>query len=300
MSVQLGIAPCSWGVWFPDDEKQTPWNRCLDKIQEAGYHAIELGPWGYLPNQYEPLKEELAKRNIDLVATTLMDDLTSNENVDKMIAQLDDMAKLQVQFSTAKYVVLIDATYTDLFTGELIRPKELNDEEWDAFIHNIKRIKDYAKENYGLETVYHPHGETHVETEEQIERLLKDTDIQLCFDTGHHVYSGGDPLSFIKKHHDRIGYLHIKNCDVNVKKKMQEANWSLAEAVKENIFCEPDKGVVDTKAIMKVLNEANFDGWAIVEQDMYPAPFDKPLPIAKRTREYLESVGMVSDISQNV
>jgi inosose dehydratase len=300
MSVHLGIAPCSWGIWFPEDDKQTPWNRCLDEIEEAGYHAIELGPWGYLPNQYERLKEELDKRNIDLVATTLMDDLTSAENVDKMIAQLDEMAKLQVQFSTAKYVVLIDATYTDLFTGELIRSKDLNDEEWDGFIHQINRIKNYAKEKYGLETVFHPHGETHVETEEQIERLLKDTDIQLCFDTGHHAYSGGDSLAFIKKHHERIGYLHIKNCDANVKDIKQASNWSLAEAVKENIFCEPDQGVVDINAIMEVLEEVNFDGWAIVEQDMYPAPLDQPLPVAKRTRKYLESTGMVNGISQSI
>lgn len=300
MSVKLGVAPCSWGIWFPEDEKQTPWNRCLDEIQEAGYHAIELGPWGYLPNQYESLKEELEKRNIDLVATTLMDDLTSDENVAQMITQLDEMAALQTKFTTAKYVVLIDATYTDLFTGELLRPKELNDEEWKGFIRNINRIKDHAKEKYGLETVYHPHGETHVETDEQIERLLQDTDIQLCFDTGHHVYSGGDALEFIKKHHARISYLHIKNCDAQVKAQKQQANWSLAEAVQENIFCEPDQGVVNVKEVMEVLTEVNFDGWAIVEQDMYPAPFDQPLPIAKRTREYLESVGMVHHIHQKI
>ena len=36
----------------------------------------------------------------------------------------------------------------------------------------------------------------------------------------------------------------------------------------------------------------NYDGWACVEQDMYPAPFDKPLPIAKRTREYLREIGI--------
>ena len=36
----------------------------------------------------------------------------------------------------------------------------------------------------------------------------------------------------------------------------------------------------------------NLDGWAIVEQDMYPTPFDKPLPIAKRTRAYLREIGI--------
>jgi sugar phosphate isomerase/epimerase len=49
----------------------------------------------------------------------------------------------------------------------------------------------------------------------------------------------------------------------------------------------PNAGEVDMKAFFKVLREVDFDGWAIVEQDMYPAPFHKPSPIAKRTIEYL-------------
>ena len=147
-----------------------------------------------------------------------------------------------------------------------------------------------------MEVIYHPHGETHVETEEQIERLLEDSDIGLCFDTGHHAYAGGDPLTFIEKHHERIRYLHIKNCDAHVKKKKLENGWSLSEAVQENIFCEPDVGTVNMEAIMKFLTKVDFDGWAIVEQDIYPAPFDKPLSIVKHTREYLEYIGMTNRI----
>ena len=42
MQVHVGSAPDSWGVWFPADEKQTPWERCLDEIAEAGYWRIGL------------------------------------------------------------------------------------------------------------------------------------------------------------------------------------------------------------------------------------------------------------------
>jgi len=48
----------------------------------------------------------------------------------------------------------------------------------------------------------------------------------------------------------------------------------------------------DYLALRDVLEEVDFNGFAIVEQDMYPAPFDKPLPIAKRTRAYLREIGM--------
>ena len=57
-------------------------------------------------------------------------------------------------------------------------------------------------------------------------------------------------------------------------------------------FCEPSKGAVDFIAFRDMLNEIGYEGWGIVEQDMYPAPLDKPRPIAKRTRAYLRQIGM--------
>jgi inosose dehydratase len=292
MEVKIGTAPDSWGIWFPENEKQIDWERCMNEMAESGYQGIELGPWGYLPNEYEKLKNELEKRNLELTATTLVGDLMSKEKTREMMDLLDEMAKLQLQFESAKYVVLIDDCYTDLFTGNLVRPRTLNDAEWSNFINNILKIRDYAKIQYGLEVVFHPHAQSHIETEEQIQRLLDDTDINLCLDTGHHAYADGDPVAFMKKHHKRIPYLHVKSCDLKVREKMQRENWPFAKAVSNDIMCEPELGVVDMKAFVEVLESIDFKGWAIVEQDMYPAPFDKPFPIAKRTREYLKVIGM--------
>jgi hypothetical protein len=51
-------------------------------------------------------------------------------------------------------------------------------------------------------------------------------------------------------------------------------------------FFELEEGLVDFCALRDVLKEINHTGWAIVEQDMYPVSFDKPLPIANRNRRY--------------
>ena len=58
------------------------------------------------------------------------------------------------------------------------------------------------------------------------------------------------------------------------------------------VFSDLSEGVVDFPALRDILSEVNYDGWATVEQDMYPAPFDKPLPIAKRNRAYLREIGL--------
>ena len=60
----IGTAPDSWGVWFPDDPQQTPWERFLDEVAESGYKWIELGPYGYLPTDPARLAEELKQRDL--------------------------------------------------------------------------------------------------------------------------------------------------------------------------------------------------------------------------------------------
>ena len=67
----IGTAPDSWGVWFPDDPQQTPWERFLDEVAESGYKWIELGPYGYLPTDPARLAEELKQRDLQISAGTV-------------------------------------------------------------------------------------------------------------------------------------------------------------------------------------------------------------------------------------
>jgi inosose dehydratase len=96
----------------------------------------------------------------------------------------------------------------------------------------------------------------------------------------------------MKRHHRRIPYLHLKSVDPAMQKKVEAEKIPFAIAVGQDMFCEPSRGTVDFTRLRDVLQEINFSGWGIVEQDMYPAPFDKPLPIAKRTRAYLREIGL--------
>jgi inosose dehydratase len=68
-------------------------------------------------------------------------------------------------------------------------------------------------------------------------------------------------------------------------------NGLFVNAVGMGVFCEPDKGTVDFASLSRVLDEVGFDGWAIVEQEMYPAAYDQPLPIAKHSRSYFRQIG---------
>ena len=95
-----------------------------------------------------------------------------------------------------------------------------------------------------------------------------------------------------RSHHERITYLHLKSIDRDVQRRIDEDGTPFAVAVQQDMFVEPSEGAVDFLAFRDALREIEFDGFAIVEQDMYPAPFDKPLPIASRTRQYLREIGI--------
>ena len=294
MNITVGIAPDSWEIWFSNDPKQVPWQRFLDEVVQAGYEWTELGPYGYLPTGVAVLRSELSRRGLKVCASAVMGNLENPSAWPRLEKEVLWTGELLAALD-AKFLVLIDDTYTDLFTGTLVVPPRLDAEAWKRLIDTTQKVADIVRDRFRLTLVYHPHVESHVEHEDQIETLLAQTDpslVNLCLDTGHHAYCGGDPVSFMRRHHKRIPYLHLKSVDWEKREQAEKDKTPFAMAVAGDVFCEPATGVVDFSAFLEVLREINYEGYAIVEQDMYPAPFDKPLPIAQRTRTYLREIGM--------
>ena len=143
----------------------------------------------------------------------------------------------------ARFIVLIDDVYTNLQTGEQERPKELDDAAWARLIDTTNRAQERAAA-YGLQVVYHPHADTHVENHRQMERFLADADpsVMLCLDTGHDAYTGGDPIAFFEKHHERIPYLHLKSIRGDLREQVHREGIPFATAVGQGMFCEPVRG----------------------------------------------------------
>ncbi len=293
MNIRIGTAPVSWGVWFPSDPNQPHWHLFLDQAAEAGYEWIELGPAGYMPANPETVKAELSAHGLRACGQVVMRHL---EDV-SLWPQIEQEARTVCEAlasMNARFLILIDDAYTDLNTGEVKIDPELDDAAWHRLVETLVKVASLARDEFGLTMVFHPHADTHVQTEEQIERLLDETDpvdVALCLDTGHHAYCGGDVLDFYERHSDRIGYLHLKNVDAEIRESVARESTPFAKAVGRGVFVEPDRGWVDFDGLIAKLREKDFDGWAVVEQDIYPAPFDKPLPIARRTRAYLREAG---------
>ena len=143
MAIKIGIAPDSWGVWFPasdpNNAKQPQWWRCLDEMKVAGYEGCEIGPWGYMPND-DPkvLKNAMDARGLTLVGATEGGNFLDDAAVEGMLKDIDDISKLLKAFPSAKYIVLLPPMYTNLATGELEMNPELTNEEWATYCKNVQ------------------------------------------------------------------------------------------------------------------------------------------------------------------
>ena len=181
MAITVGSAPDSWGIWFPSEPRQTPWNRCLDEIAAAGYEWTELGPYGYLPTDPKVLRQEMDRRGLKVTGSFIQAHLDRPEEAWLVIEkQLRGWGPIFNELG-AKFLVLIDETYTNLFTGEPLASPRLDAASFQRLIDTTHRLARVAKEDYGLQLAFHPHAETHVEYADQMEAFLERTDPDLVF-----------------------------------------------------------------------------------------------------------------------
>jgi inosose dehydratase len=293
MTIRVGTAPDSWGVWFPDDPAQTPYTRFLDEAAAAGYQWIELGPYGYLPTDPRQLLDELESRGLRLSAGTAFERLHQDDSWGAVWSQVEDVAKLTAAVG-GTHVVVIPQLWRDPTSGRQLEPRQLSDEQWRRKTEGMNRLGREMYEKYGVRAQYHPHADSHVDTEERIFRFLDCTHsdhVSLCLDTGHVSYCGGDNLNIITNYADRIGYLHLKQVDPYVRATVKAEDLPFGEAVRLGAMTEPPRGIPDLPPLLRAVERLGIDVFAIVEQDMYPCPPDVPLPIARRTRTYLSSCG---------
>lgn len=290
----IGSAPDSWGVWYADDPRQTPWERFLDEVAGAGYTRIELGPYGYLPTDPSQLGEELEKRGLTVTAGTIFEHLHRADSWDSTWKDVSASASLSAELG-ARHLVVIPDFWRDPQTGAVIEDSQLTTEQWPRYAESMNRLAKAIRDEFGLQVQFHPHADTHVDTHANVERFLEVTDpdlVTLCLDTGHISYCGGDSLKLIRDYPDRIGYVHLKQVAPAVLEKVQAEGLGFGEAVKLGVMCEPPLGVPQMPPILDALAELdNIELFAIVEQDLYPCPPDVPLPIATRTLDYLRSCG---------
>jgi inosose dehydratase len=298
--IRVANAPCSWGVLeFEGTARSVPYDRVLDEIRDTGYDGTELGDWGFMPTEPDALKRAVADRGLRLMAAFVPVAL-ANGSAHKAgaVTAVRTARLLRDAGESDAIVVLSDdngaAAEREGNAGRITAAHGLSDSQWKMFAAGAEYIARAVRDEAGLRTAFHPHCGGYVETVQEIDELMRCTNpslLGLCLDTGHIVYAGGDPLDVLERHGDRVWHVHFKDCDPQVAANARAAGLGYFAAVRSQLFCKLGAGAVNFAAVLSALRRRRYEGWIVVEQDVFPG-LGSPAESATRNRLYLRSLGL--------
>jgi inosose dehydratase len=295
MTIEIGNAPCSWGVEFANDPRNPTWRKVLQDCAEAGYRGIELGPVGFMPEDPTILGEALDEFDLTLIGGVIFRPYHDPDAWEDVLDATHRTARA-LKAHGAEHLVIIDSISPRRAptAGRADEAVQMDKAEWTGFRDRIVESARIGAEDYGLTVGIHAHAAGFMDFEPELIRLLDEVDeglLKICFDTGHHSYAGFDPVAFMQKYVSRISYMHFKDIDPKVKADVIANRTGFYEACGQGIFCNLGQGDVDFEAVRKVLLDANFEGWCTVEQDCDPTLDVRPIDDARANRAYLQSIG---------
>jgi inosose dehydratase len=257
--IKIGYASITWN----GNDRQA-----IEDISSLGYPGIQLraNALTEFPDPHA-LKDLLAEHHLAFVA------LSSNGGAPLDRAKQAEAIATHVK--NAKYLEEAGGKYLQVIGTFEKGPFTAADykREGELLTEIAKRVSDV-----GIKTGFHNHMGSIGQTPEQVEAILAASDpryVKLELDVGHYVQGGGDPAAAIRKYHDRLLFLHLKD----VEPAATHSGYQ---------FTELGQGRVDFPAIFAALRAVQFRGWAIVElDDERVGVMRTPKESAEMSKEYL-------------
>ncbi|MHB1598632.1 MAG: sugar phosphate isomerase/epimerase family protein [Acidimicrobiales bacterium] len=258
---RLAAAPISWGVCeVPGWGVMLPKERVLSEMQGLGLGASELGALGYLGDEPEEIRDVLASFALAAVGGFVPLVLHDRGAHDQLARDAEHAALLLAGVGGTRFVTaaVVDAHWSAPFV--------LDDSQWDALAEGLA-IVDEVCAGHGLVQVLHPHVGTLVEQAADVENVLRRSRVLWCLDTGHLAIGGVDPVAFARENSDHVGLVHLKDVDLELARAVREHETTLLEATKAGLFRALGQGDVDVASVVRILEDAGYDGWYVLEQD---------------------------------
>lgn len=260
-TARIGAAPISWGVCeVPGWGYQAEYDFVLSEMVALGVTQIELGPDGFLPSDTDELKTVLDKYSLNVIGgfvpTVLFD-----ANYDPL-PELLERSKHYSGLGAKSLILSADSGETNYDNK-----KVLTDAEWETLYQNIGRIVA-AFADSGVNLVLHPHVGTVIETAEEVLRVLENTTVNLCVDTGHLLIGGTDPVELAENFPTRVGHVHLKDVNKEVLARVKSGELAYTEGVANGLYTVLGEGDVEISRMVQALESNGYQGLYVIEQDV--------------------------------
>lgn len=274
-NVRIGINPLSWmNDDLPSLGGETLLETALKEGKDIGYEGFELG--NKFPKDGPGLKAKLDEFGLACVSGWYSGFLAEDNLANEIERCKAHMSKLQ--YNGVKVVVYGECAGTvqgqiDTPVGK--RPRFANDAAWLAYANKLNAFGEHLRSTYGIQLAYHHHMGAYVESPADVDQLMALTDgakVGLLFDTGHAYFGGAtDPVDLLRKHVARVVHVHCKDVRTQVIAQARNDGWSFLNGVINGTFTVPGDGSIDYAAALKVLHDAGYEGWLVVEAEQDPA-----------------------------
>jgi inosose dehydratase len=285
--MKVAGAPISWGVSeLPSWGYQMPIDRVLAEMREIGLDATELGPPGYLPNDASARRQLLDQYGLRLVAGFLAAVLHDPRR--PAFGEIETQARTLADCG-AEVLVLAAALPGESYD----RNERLSPSQWTALAESLAAAEEIASV-HGLRLSFHPHAGTAVAGKEDVNTILEMTSADLCLDTGHLFLGGADPVEVARDAVGRVNHVHLKDVDTKLADQIRSGVLTYAEGVAAGLYRPLGHGDLDIESFFNRLQEAGYEGWYVLEQDMAltaePEPARGPLEAAVLSLEYFRRI----------
>ena len=286
---RIAGAPITWGVdGSPGWGHLMDRKRVLGEMQQVGLSATELGPDGYLPEDGDELRTLLDRFGLGLVGGFVPAVLYRTEVASKNLAYVDRAAATLAATGAPVMVLGPDSDHPG-YDHQI----DLTDTEWETFLTNLDLVVEIAA-GHGLKTALHPHWGMAVVRGEHVERVLAQSRVDLCIDTGHLALAGGDPVVIAEATAGRVVHVHLKDLNEGLAQLVRSGSLAFRQAVIDGLFLPLGEGSVDINGFIDVLEAKGYDGWYVIEQDVVldaePESGEGPIVAAARSFAFLEDL----------
>jgi inosose dehydratase len=265
MALNIGCQSYTWQMSY--DKHANQLNHIMDVVKEAGFKGLEaevcmLGPYRNNPQQ---LAEDLKERNVKFSALCLALPWAEPKET------AEEAEEANFVFDFLKH-----------FPGTLLALVNLPGKDRSNLEERQKNalscVNEVAKRAHslGIESAYHPNSPAGsvFRTKEDYEVMFAGLDtryVGYAPDTGHIANGEMNPLEVIRENRSIIKHVHFKDI-------RSDKQWT-----------SMGNGMINHPAIMKFLQETNYSGWIMVEEESVEAEAE-PDKYAIQNGKYMAEV----------
>jgi inosose dehydratase len=274
---KLGIAPIAW--WNDDDASlsdDVTLEEALRQASVAGFTGMETG------RRFPMDMNELGPK-LDQFGISVCGGWFSGLLLDGDIEAEKDRIAAQMSFFIAAGAPSIAYGETaqsiqGIRSAPLATKPKLTEAEIAAYGRKMSDFADWCAVQ-GMPIAYHHHMAAVIETEEELDHLMKHSSVPLLYDAGHMAFAGGDVMRVIENHASRISHVHTKDVRMDVINSVDRSKESFLDAVIKGAFTVPGDGSLNFEEIVKALAASGYEGWFVVEAEQDPVK-NPPLEMA--------------------